>query len=260
MVVNNVNYKSCIGQICRSNDSEDFKIVRYENSLHIEIVFVDSGFTSICQMSNIRCGRVKDLTKPSVVGVGVTGTKYKPVNLNGCGEYEIDYAYKIWRGILERCFLDKRQEQQPTYKGCTVSENFKSYEFFYEWCQDQVGYREDGFELDKDLLVKGNKIYSESTCCFIPKEINTALTKRGNDRGDHPIGVYWNKKCRSYIAKISEGGSRRYLGLFDSPTDAFQAYKMAKEQYLESLAVKWKDSISNKVYDALLSYEVSIDD
>ena len=83
MVVNNVNYKSCIGQICRSNDSEDFKIVRYENSLHVEIVFVDSGFTSICQMSNIRCGVVKDLTKPSVVGVGVTGTKYKPVNLNG---------------------------------------------------------------------------------------------------------------------------------------------------------------------------------
>ena len=128
MVVNNVNYKSCVGQICRSNDSGDFKIVRYENSLRVEIVFVESGFTSICKMSNIRCGRVKDLTKPSVVGVGVTGTKYKPVNLNGCGEYEIDYAYKIWRGILERCFLDKRQEQQPTYKGCTVSENFKSYE------------------------------------------------------------------------------------------------------------------------------------
>lgn len=260
MVLNDVDYRSCVGKICKSVGFGDFRIVKYENALNVDIMFLETGFTKTCQMSNIRQGRVKDMMKPSVVGVGITGSKYQPVSLNHKGEYETCHAYVVWRNLLERCYLEKKQKVQPTYKGCTVSDNFKSYEYFYEWCLKQIGYNEKGFELDKDLLVKGNKVYSENTCCFVPKEINTALTKRDGDRGECPIGVYWNKDCEAFVAKISEGGERRYLGLFSSKNDAFNAYKVAKEKYMKKLASKWVDRIDKKVYQALIEYEVRIND
>ena len=77
----------------------------------------------------------------------------------------------------------------PTYLGCKVSDNFKHYTYFFEWCQTQIGFEGCDFSLDKDLIYKGNKEYNENNCVFIPIEINNVLTKRQLDRGTFPIGV-----------------------------------------------------------------------
>ena len=142
-----------------------------------------------------------------------------------------------------------------------MSDKFKSYEYFYEWCHNQIGFGECGFQLDKDLLVKGNKVYSENTCVFIPKEINILLTKRDASRGKYLIGVSWNKTGNAFKARVSKNkGRSEYLGSFKTELEAFNAYKEAKESFIKEQAEKWKGKIDERAYNALMSYEVDITD
>ena len=167
--------------------------------------------------------------------------------------------------MLERCYSDTLKKKYPTYEGCEVSDNFKSYEYFYEWCHEQVGFGNDGngnpFHLDKDLLVKGNKVYSENTCVFIPREINLLLTKRTATRGEYLIGVCWHNTKKAFVAQVSKNkGKQEYLGLFNTELEAFNAYKQAKESFIKEQAEKWKSQIDPRAYEALMKYEVNIDD
>ena len=258
--LNAVNYKDCVGKICKSKSSGDFKIVKYNNAKDVEVQFLKTRFEMTVELGSIRKGEVKDPYAPSVYGVGITGTKYQPT-INGVNTKE----YELWRGMLKRSYSDTYQKKHPTYIGCEVSNNFLYYEYFYEWCHKQIGFDNDGngnpFHLDKDLLIKGNKVYDENTCIFIPSEINLVLVKREALRGEHLIGVYWNKKASAFIARVKKNkGKSEYLGLFKTELEAFNAYKIAKESYLKELANKWKGEIDGRAYEALMSYEVEITD
>ena len=124
-----------------------------------------------------------------------------------------------------------------------------------------MGFGNKGWHLDKDLLVKGNKIYSEDTCVFLPVEINSVLTKTDKLRGDYPIGVHWCNAKKVFVAQINRNkGQQEWLGKFDNPNDAFLAYKKAKESYLKELANKWMGKIDDRAHNALMNYEVEITD
>ena len=169
--------------------------------------------------------------------------------------------YKKWLAILERCYSEKLHKKRPTYIGCTVSENFKSYSYFRDWCQKQIGFGRDGFELDKDILVKGNKVYSEDVCVFVPHEINSMMTKTNAKRGEHPIGVSFRKRFNKFAAAHTTQERRSvHLGYFDNANDAFLAYKKGRENYIKSIANKYKDDIDPRVYQALMNYEIEITD
>ena len=254
--LNDINYRDCVGKVCKSTSSGDFKIVKYNDNKNVEIQFLNTGYETVVQLVHIKNGDVKDRYLPSVCGVGIIGTKY-PVSEGGRDTKD----YALWKRMLERCYSDSYQKRRPTYKGCKVSDNFKSYEYFYEWCHSQIGFGVDGFELDKDLLIKGNKVYSESTCVFIPSEINLLLVKRTASRGEHPIGVYWGKTNKAFIAQINKNkGVQEKLGLFKTELEAFNAYKQAKEAFIKEQANKWKDKIDERAYEALMNYQVNIDD
>lgn len=105
---------------------------------------------------------------------------------------------------------------------------------------------------------EGNKIYSPKTCCIVPREINTLFLKRESSRGDWPIGVY--KKRKKFSACISSKIKNIGLGTFNTPDEAFQAYKVAKEKYIKQVADKWKGKIDERVYEAMYNYEVEITD
>ena len=167
--------------------------------------------------------------------------------------------------MLRRCYSTTLKKKCPTYEGCEVSENFKYYEYFYEWCHKQIGFGVDGngnpFQLDKDLLVKGNKVYSETICVFLPNEINSLLTKRTASRGEYLIGVSWSKTNKAFKAQVSKNkGKSGHLGYFKTEIEAFNAYKTAKESFVKELANKWKSQIDIRAYEALMNYEVNITD
>lgn len=126
--LNDVSRKDCVGEVCKSLNSGDFKILKYNDSYNVEIQFLKTGYETTVQLGHIRNGVVKDPHLPSVYGVGILGTKY-PTKINDVQTKE----YVLWKGMLRRysAYLKKRY---PTYKDCEVSDKFKRYEYFYEWC------------------------------------------------------------------------------------------------------------------------------
>ena len=191
-----------------------------------------------------------------VRGIGVKGNKY-PSSISRKHVKE----YKLWESMLDRC-TDKWKIKSPTYAGVTCSENFKSYSFFYEWCQEQVGFGNIDskgifWHLDKDILVKGNKVYSEDNCVFIPQRINNLLLKVDKARGKDLLGVFYREDKGKFMCSCSPKG---YLGLFNTSQEAFVAYKNYKEALIKSVANEYKDRLDQRVYQALINYTVEITD
>ena len=245
-----------LGKTFSSNNFGDFIVVDYVNSGNITVEFIGTGYRTKTTTKEINQGKIADRLKPSVFGVGIIGNKY-PTSINN----KTLKVYKLWNSMIKRCYHTNFKSKNKTYNDCISSENFKYYEYFYEWCHKQIGFSEHGFEIDKDLLVKGNKLYSENTCVFLPKEINYVLVKCNSSRGEYPIGVCFHKQRNKFLSNIRlNNGKKNYLGLFDTPEKAFNAYKEAKEEYLKELAEKWKDKIDPRAYHALINYTVEITD
>ena len=254
--LNDVSYKDCVGKVCKSKSSGDFKILKYNDAYNVDVQFLKTGFETRAQLGNIRNGEVKDLYSSSVHGVGILGARH-PSTINGRNTKE----YEIWYSMLSRCYNDAYKKHRPTYEGCEVSDNFKYYEYFYEWCQSQVGFGNQGWHLDKDLLVKGNKVYSEDSCVFIPQEVNSLLIKHEASRGEHLIGVCWCKRDKAFVAQINKNkGKHERLGYFKTEIEAFNAYKQAKESFIKEQANNWKSQIDERAYEALMKYTVEITD
>ena len=248
--------KDCVGKICKSKSSGDFKILKYNNNRNVEVQFLKTGYEATVELVQVKRGNVKDPYSPSVYGVGILGTKY-PSTINGIHTKE----YKLWQNMLVRCYSDSSKKRRPTYEGCEVSDNFKNYEYFYEWCHKQIGFSNQDWHLDKDLLVKGNKVYSETTCVFLPNEINSLLTKRTASRGEYLIGVSWDKRGMAFISRVRKNkGRSEYLGSFNTELEAFNAYKQAKESFIKEQANKWKSQIDPRAHEALMNSTVEIDD
>ena len=173
--------------------------------------------------------------------------------------------YSLWKSVLQRCYCQKYQERKPTYKGCEVETFLLSFTNFYNFVRSLKGFGEvdekgKPFQMDKDLLVKGNKTYSVESICFVPQEINAFLVNRKKLRGDLPIGVCYNNVTGEFQCQLSRNGRIQTLGYFSRKEDAFHTYKIYKQHYAKVLAQKWKDKIDHRVYDALMNFKVSIDD
>ena len=254
--LNDVSYKDCVGKVCKSKSSGDFKVLKYNNAKDVEIQFLETEYRKVAEIKEVRNGGVKDPYSPSVFGVGTLGTKY-PTMINGVRTKE----YGLWVRMLERCYSDSFKKKNPTYIYCEVSDKFKSYEYFYEWCNKQIGSDNEGWQLDKDLLVKGNKVYSENSCVFIPQEINSLLIKSTASRGEHLIGVCWSNTHKAFKAQVSKNkGKSEHLGCFKTEIEAFNAYKEAKEAFVKEQANKFKSQIDIRAYEALMNYTVEITD
>ena len=185
--------------------------------------------------------------------------KTRPVFVDGKNVKE----YALWQSMLIRCFSEKLQTHKPTYKGCNVSDNFLNYSYFYDWCQEQTGFgkvddKGRSWCLDKDLLFVGNKTYSETACVFVPQEINSFFTDSGNTRGEYPVGVIFNKQAGKFQAYCAVNSKRQHLGYFNTPEEAFAAYKPFKEALCKELALKWQSEIDERLFNAMMNWSVRL--
>jgi len=136
----------------------------------------------------------------------------------------------VWNNMRRRCIPNGRtQSRLPTYVGCTLSDNFKDFQYFVEWSNKQVGFGIDNYQLDKDLLFRGNKMYSEDTCIYVPKPLNMFLCSHNKTRGKYKTGVYYEPDRNKYQAKIQLVNSHKHLGRYGTEDEAHEVYKVAKE-------------------------------
>ena len=190
------------------------------------------------------------------------GNKY-PAKING----KLLKEYESWTKMLQRCYSNKYKEKRPTYQNVTCCEEWLLYENFYEWLHSQENFEQwlngERWEVDKDILVKGNKIYSPDTCCLVPHGVNCLFTKCNKNRSDLlPLGVRrsWRKFkaiCQNPFTKKQE-----YIGLYSTIEEAFRAYKQYKENIIKQVAeVEYnKGNITKRCYEAMMKYEVEITD
>lgn len=162
----------------------------------------------------------------------------------------------LWCSISQR--LGK-----GAYKGCTME--WTSVSELRVWLVKQIGFGKENFELDKDVLVKGNRVYGPNTCVFLPIEINSLFSGcyKAQRRGQYPLGVSYNRTSGSFVAQMSnrqERGLDKYLGSFKTVAEAFACYKAAKEAKIKYMANKWKDQIDPRAYEALMARTVEWDD
>lgn len=239
-----------------NNNGEEMKIIRYGNKRDIDIQFGDGTIVEHRHYSAFKKGQINNPFFPTVYGVGFMGIgDYKSRDENG----KQTKCYTTWQNMYMRCYNPKYQEKEPTYENCSVAEEWHNYQVFAKW--DNENYYEVGNErmmLDKDILKKGNKIYSPENCIYVPQSINALFIKHDKARGEYPIGVY--KKGDKFKAQLSKGNRRITLGTYDTVEQAFLAYKKAKEAYIKEVAEKYKGKIPQKLYDAMIAYEVEIDD
>lgn len=174
----------------------------------------------------------------------------------GCTIAEYEKCHQLWVTVHHRVAY------VPAYRGCSV--NFGTEADFRAWVLPQVGFGRPGFELDKDILVKGNRVYSPQTCVFIPQELNALFSGcyKAKHRGKYPLGVSFNRGSGTFVAQMHKerGSLDKYLGSFRTVEEAFACYKAAKEAKIKRLANKWKDQIDPRAYEALMQRTVEWDD
>ena len=239
-----------------SNRFGDIKILEYKNNKQVVIMFLNTGFITEESMGVIRSGHIRDSSLPTTCGFGYIDIEGASTGRNMTKEY------RLWNNMVNRCYNEKELSRNPTYKDCHVSEDWRYLSNFKEWCNNQIGFGNQGWHLDKDILVKGNKVYSEDTCCFVPHEINNLFTKADRIRGKYPIGVYHDtsKIHKRFSARVSKSGKHKRFGSYLTPEEAFAVYKREKEKHIKEVANKWKDKIDPRVYEALMNWAIEITD
>ena len=244
------------GEIFQTKEGYSVQLIEYNSVKDCSFKFLidDEVICRNVGFKGVREGTVKNPYHPTVFKKGFTGLgKYSSRGLDG----KLNKSYNTWNGILERCYCKKFSKRVSTYKDVTVCEEWYNFQNFAKWFEENYKpeYME-GWHLDKDILVKGNKVYSPETCCFVPLEINKIF--KTTVIGKYSVGVVKNyNKFNVYIHKYNK---RYFLKGYDTLEEAKTAQKIAKENYIKEVAEKWKGLISNRAYEALINYQVEITD
>jgi hypothetical protein len=242
-----------VGDKFLNTQGVELEVVKYEKASKITVrVHGPVEYEIVTTQGNLKRGIVHDKYSPSVAGKGIIGDAE---NIDVKSQ-----VYTSWVGMLKRCyvFYDYNPRAKINYGDCSVREEFLYFPNYINWYDKQI--TQPGWQLDKDLLIPGNREYSAEACVFLPRALNTFLTIRKNERGPYPLGVTIHEETGHFEAACNRDGKRIYLGVYKTPEEAFVVYKKEKEAYAKDLAARWKDQIDPRAYQALMRYEVHITD
>lgn len=153
---------------------------------------------------------------------------------------------RLHNNVTQRCSKDSALQKihNKAYDGVTLSDLFKNQNSFCDWVVKQVGWG-FGYQLDKDLLVENNRHYSEDTCCFLPRAINSSINSKGK--------VSVQKRIGYFLAVSSAYSQGVNLGKYDTLEEAEQACKDFKQSRISRLAELYKQNLDPRAYDKLIS-------
>ena len=209
-------------------------IIKYKKYRNIRVRFED-GYEVNNRYDHFIKGAINNPYVPSVLVVGYIG------------DTKIDKkSHKVWSSMLSRCYNKNFQEREPSYKGCKVCDEWLCYANFKEWYDKNIYEIEnENIQLDKDILVKNNKVYSPDTCIFVPNNINILFTSSSKGL---PLGVFYNKENKKYKVLIKS----KFIGYFNTIEEAEKQYNIAKYEYIKEVAEEYKYKIPDKLYNKLI--------
>lgn len=236
------------------------RLVNGEKYTYEKVVYINSK-TKVC----VTCPKHGDfLVRPDIHLRGCVCKKCQlekqkriifGIGYNDLLEESHTQAYRIWKHMLSRCYSEAYKKKRPTYNDCVAAKEWFVFSNFKHWFDEHYV---EGWHLDKDILVKGNKMYSPETCCFVPQEINGLFAKSNKKRGLCGIGV--TRHGNGFRALMMAHGKHERLGTYKTEVEAFLAYKRRKEEFIKEVAKLYKDQLEQRVYNALLNYKVEITD
>lgn len=169
-----------------------------------------------------------------VYGFGINDAGYR-VTSGDRNNREICPYYSAWYSMIARCNSPHYLARSPAYRSCKVDDRWRSFKEFRIWAESQGNAA--GNQLDKDILVIGNKVYSPETCVFVPQRINALLLISEPSDRKFPLGVSFDKRRNSYLAQCrSAQRITKYLGAFKEPFDAHRAWQKFKSRVITEVA------------------------
>lgn len=237
-------YERYIGMTFETNRCGVCKIVSMRSQLDVTVEFED-GNTTKARMCNLRKGNVKNIYDK---GLWLYGVGFNDLLANTGSKAEKEY--RLWSSILDRVY---GKVSSGCYKDVKVSEEWLKYSKFKESVKNVPNFKKfitDGWVIDKDLFSPvDEKLYSEQTCCFLPKELNSFLVGLGRSKGYH-----YCKRENKFVAQVQQGtGKVKHLGYYTNEAEAKEAYSIAKRERLLSHLEVYEDSLHDGVLEQLLT-------
>lgn len=192
-----------LGDVITSNNCGDYQVVELSSRIGT-VRFLNTGTEVTTSRGNIGRGIVKDYCAPTVMGTGFIGYGKHRCSINR----KKTKAYQTWCSMFVRCYHEPSLKRSPTYRGCSVDPRWHNFQVFGDWFDENYI---EGFVLDKDTKIEGNRVYSPDTCMFIDPITNVvASNKRDSFSGklihdEHGIVDVYCKTpfCKKYGVSLS---------------------------------------------------------
>lgn len=236
------------------------KIIRYGGAKDIDVEFKDGTIIKNREYGDFKKGTIKNLCHPEVFDFGFISEGKYDSRVHG----EITIEYQRWIDMIRRCYDAYYINEKLTYKDVTICEEWSNFQVFAEWYNENKWSDELLLSPDKDILCHNqSKVYSPETCLLVDQRINKLFTKCDKVRGLYPVGVFYEKDSKKFISQIGIDKKHKHLGRFNTPEEAFFAYKSFKENCIKEVAWEYFNKYPNfpyKLLQAMYEYKVLIND
>ena len=238
-----VPVKDSVGMTFETPHYGNFQIVKYGSCTDVTVQFESTGYTAVYSASQIKAGDIRDPLVPTFMNIGIIGEG--PYN-----HTENKSAHTRWMQMIRRCYSDDILFR--SYQDKCVYKEWMCFQHFAPWAEAQYGFyiTNPVWQLDKDLLIPGNKEYGPEACCFLPKRINTMINR-------DPVDGYYDCNNDDYGFGYNDTDGTNYKRRFKSQEDGKIWYKENKERVVKEVANQYKNELDPRAYAALQSWQVN---